>query len=516
VRQPRSSGNVIRAAQSLMVYPDRMIDLPLAAPRFAALGRPYAVEITSTPLPDPQLLHFNTALAESLGIDAAAVDLTETVAGNIPWPGVSSTASVYAGHQFGQFVPQLGDGRALLIAEIQDRHGRPQELQLKGAGPTPYSRFADGRAVLRSSIREYLCSEAMHALGIPTTRALSLVGSPQPVRRETIETAAVVCRVAPSFVRFGHFEFWYYRGEHERLGPLADHVIATHFPELVGREDRYAAWLGEVVERTARLMAQWQAAGFCHGVMNTDNFSVLGLTLDYGPFGFMDQFDAGHICNHTDEAGRYAWDRQPQIGHWNCSKLLQATLPLLHGDGEEAVKIATAILDRYPPMYAATMTRRWQEKLGLRSADGAGQPEDAELINRWMQLLHRSHADFTRSFRHLSRVRTDTDALPLPLRDEITDIEGFDAWLIDYRARLRSEHGDDAERASRMNAVNPKYVLRNHLAQAAIEQAEAGDASEIGRLFTLLQKPFDEQTEFDGYAAEPPPEARQIEVSCSS
>lgn len=501
-----------------------MIDLPRSTPRFAALGSPYAVEVAPTALPAPALLHFNAALADDLGLDPATAPspgFTAIMAGNAPWPGAQTpTASVYAGHQFGVFVPQLGDGRALLVAEIDDRAGRPRELQLKGAGATPYSRFADGRAVLRSSIREYLCSEAMHALGIPTTRALALVGSPQPVRRETVETAAVVCRVAPSFVRFGHFEFWYYRGEPERLAPLADHVIDMHFPHLAGRPDRYGAWLAEVVERTARLMAQWQAVGFCHGVMNTDNFSVLGLTLDYGPFGFIDGFDAGHICNHTDEGGRYAWDKQPQIGHWNCSKLLQATLPLLADDGEEAVRIATAILDRYPPVYAATMTRLWQRKLGLRDdgdeGGGSGRPEDAELINRWMTLLHRSHADFTRSFRHLAQVRTDDDTPPLPLRDEIADPEGFDAWLIDYRSRLRGAQSDDAERAARMNAVNPKYVLRNHLAQTAIEKAEAGDTGEIDTLFRLLSQPFDEQPEFERYAAEPPPEARQIEVSCSS
>lgn len=493
-----------------------MSALPAAVPRFSTLGEPYLAAVPTTPLPAPRLLHLNTALADSLGIDpslAAAPGFVAQMAGNEPWPGVPSPyASVYAGHQFGQFVPQLGDGRALLIAEIADRRGEPQELQLKGAGPTPYSRFGDGRAVLRSSVREYLASEAMHALGIPTTRALALVGSPLPVRRETMETAAVVCRVAPSFVRFGHFEFWYYRGEPARLAPLADHVIDTHFPQFAGSVDRYGDWLAEVVERTARLMAQWQAVGFCHGVMNTDNFSVLGLTLDYGPYGFMDGFDAGHVCNHTDENGRYAWDRQPQIGHWNGSKLLQATLPLLAEDGEAAVQIATAILDRYPPMYAATMTRLWRQKLGFVE----DRADDIELINRWMSLLHRSRADFTRSFRHLSAVRTGTDALPLPLRDEIADVEGFDAWLVDYRARLRAEQSDDAERAARMNAVNPRYVLRNHLAQAAIEKAEAGDASEIDTLFRLLQKPFDEQLELDRYAAEPPPEARRIEVSCSS
>ena len=283
--------------------------LTAITPRFAALGEPYSTAIPARPLPAPSLLHVNAALADQLGLSPsiASPEFAALMAGNTAWPGYESRASVYAGHQFGQFVPQLGDGRALLIAEIDDRNGQPQELQLKGAGPTPYSRHADGRAVLRSSIREYLCSEAMHGLGIPTTRALALVGSPQPVRRETVETAAVVCRVAPSFLRFGHFEFWYYRGETERLKPLADLLIDQHFPEFTGKPDRHALWLTEVVRRTAVLMAHWQAVGFCHGVMNTDNFSALGLTIDYGPFGFLDAFDSHHICNHSDDSGRYAW-----------------------------------------------------------------------------------------------------------------------------------------------------------------------------------------------------------------
>jgi uncharacterized protein YdiU (UPF0061 family) len=492
-----------------------MTSLPVAEPRFGALGAPYVVPVPARPLPAPKLLHVNSRLADELGLDAqltASAEFAEIMAGNRAWPGYDARASVYAGHQFGQFVPQLGDGRALLIAETLDRAGQPREIQLKGAGPTPYSRHADGRAVLRSSIREYLCSEAMHALGIPSTRALALVGSPQPVRREMLETAAVVCRVAPSFARFGHFEFWYYRNEPERLKPMADHVIEHHFPELAGRPDRYAAWLTEVVRRTAELMAQWQAVGFCHGVMNTDNFSALGLTLDYGPFGFMDAFESGHICNHTDEGGRYAWDRQPMIGHWNCTKLLQATLPLLADTAKEAVDIAQPIADSYAAAYAEAMIRRWADKIGLRELrDG-----DADLIDRLLNLLDRSHSDFTRSFRHLSRVRTDTDEPAHGARDEIVDLAAFDAWVEDYRARLRGEQSDDTERARRMNAVNPKYVLRNHLAQTAIERAEAGDASEIGRLFTLLQHPFDEQPAFEHYAAEPPAEARHIEVSCSS
>ena len=485
-------------------------------PRFAVLGSPYVERVPTTPVPAPHLLHFNEALTAELDLDplqAPGVDSwADLLGGNQPWPGYAPCSTVYSGHQFGVYVPQLGDGRAHLIAEIAGRDGRVRELQLKGSGPTPYSRFADGRAVLRSSIREYLCSEAMHALGIPTTRALSLVSSPQPVRRETMESAAIVCRVAPSFLRFGHFEFYYYNDQIEQLRKLADHVIVEHFPELAGRPDRHAAWLAEVIERTARLMAHWQAVGFCHGVMNTDNFSILGLTLDYGPYGFIDAFDAGHICNHSDEGGRYAYQQQPRIGHWNCSRLLQATLPLLADEADKAVEIATGILDRYPEAYATHVTRLWADKLGLREL----REDDPALINELLTLMHRGHSDFTRTFRHLSRVRTDNDEPAIGVREEITDLEAFDAWVGQYRTRLRAEGTDDRERAARMNAVNPKYVLRNHLAQAAIAKAQAGDYSEIDLLMTLLRRPFDEQPERESYAAEPPAELRHIEVSCSS
>jgi uncharacterized protein YdiU (UPF0061 family) len=315
--------------------------------------------------------------------------------------------------------------------------------------------------------------------------------------------------MAPSHVRFGNFEVFYYREQYDKLQPLADHVITEHFPQHVGN---YASWLTEVIERTARLMAQWQCVGFCHGVKNTDNMSILGLTLDYGPYGFLDGFDANHICNHTDEGGRYAYDRQPSIGHWNVSRLLQATLPLLHADAEQAVPIAQGILDHFGPAYATAVTAGWRAKLGLLEA----QDNDPDLINRLLNLMHRGKSDFTRTFRHLSLLRTDDDAAATVIRDEITDVEAFDAWVVDYRARLRSEQSDDAARAIRMNAVNPKYVLRNYLAQRAIEAAQRGDASEIETLMTILRRPFDEHPEHEAYAAEPPPEARLIEVSCSS
>ncbi|HWV18356.1 MAG TPA: YdiU family protein [Rhodocyclaceae bacterium] len=493
--------------------------LPALDPSYAALGAPYNLPIPATPLPEVELLHVAPALAADLGFDsdtlsnpALRAQFCELMAGNRPWPGYESRASVYSGHQFGVYVPQLGDGRALMLAEIRDSRGQHMELQLKGAGLTPYSRHADGRAVLRSSIREYLCSEAMHALGIPTTRALSLVGSPQPVYRERVETAAVVCRTAPSFVRFGHFEFFYHTGQHERLAPLADHVINEHFPELSGRPDRYVSWLIQVVERTAQLIAQWQAVGFCHGVMNTDNMSVLGLTLDYGPFGFLDAFDFGHICNHSDEQGRYAYGMQPEIAQWNLSRLLQACFPLLSDDDDAALDIARNIYDKYAPAYGIAARQHWAGKLGFQEV----REGDDAIINELLSIMHRSKSDFTLSFRKLALIASHSDQPASGVREDIMDIAAFDAWVPKYRARLQAENSDDAERAARMHTVNPLYVLRNHLAQAAIEQAERGNLDELDRLARVLASPYTQQPGMEAYAAPPPEHLRHLEVSCSS
>ena len=490
--------------------------MPPLQPVFSALGDAFGTPVFATPIPEPSLVHFNAPLAEALGFDVEPnpqAALIQLLAGNLSWPGYAPYAMVYAGHQFGNWVPQLGDGRALLIAEIETPAGTRQELQLKGSGPTPYSRGLDGRAVLRSSIREYLGSEAMHALGVPTTRCLSLIASTEPVQREITETVAVVCRTAPSFVRFGHFEYFSERGEQRELATLADHIIDEHFPHLRGQPQRHADWLTEVVERTARLMAHWQSLGICHGVMNTDNFSVLGLTLDYGPFAFMDRFRQHHVCNHSDFEGRYAYSAQPQIGQWNCSRLLRACLPLLSDDRESALEIATAVFERYAPAYAQAMQRRWCDKLGLLELrDG-----DMDLVNGFLAVLQRGKSDFTRSFRQLSRVEANSPEPAKLVRDGMADPEGFDRWVEDYRARLRSEQaGDDAARAQRMNRVNPKFVLRNHLAQTAIERAELGDFSEVGRLMDLLCRPFDEQPEWETYADEPPLDKRSLELSCSS
>jgi len=372
---------------------------------------------------------------------------------------------------------------------------------------TPYSRMGDGRAVLRSSIREFLCSEAMAALGIPTSRALCVTGSDHFVMRESPESAAVATRMAPSFVRFGSFEHWFYNERHGELKLLADHVIDNFYPQLRAEAAPYHALLAEVTRRTAHLMAQWQAVGFMHGVMNTDNMSILGLTLDYGPFGFMDAFDAQHICNHSDNNGRYSYAMQPQIGHWNCYALGQALLPLI----VEVDDVHDA-LSCYKPEFARRLDQLLHAKLGLQSVLA----EDENLIDRMFALLQANHADFTLFFRHLGDLQLDRVDNDTAIRDLFIDRAACDAWLEQYRGRLKQEGSVDTMRKSAMHAVNPKYVLRNYLAQNAIEKAQNKDFSEIARLLSVLEKPFDEQPENAHYAAQPPDWASSLEVSCSS
>jgi uncharacterized protein YdiU (UPF0061 family) len=438
------------------------------------------------------------------------------LSGNAQWPGMAPMATVYSGHQFGVWAGQLGDGRALLLGEIDTPVG-PQEIQLKGAGATPYSRRADGRAVLRSSVREFLCSEAMHALGVPTTRALSLIASPQPVRRETIETAAVVSRVAPSFIRFGHFEHFAHSGEpghHEALQALVDFVVTQHYPYVQDAPNRALALLDELVTRTAELMAAWQSVGFCHGVMNTDNMSILGLTIDYGPFGFLDGFDPDHICNHSDDRGRYSWNNQPQIGYWNLRALAQALLPLIP-EAKEDNQVVIDVLQTYEQRFPQAMRARWRAKLGLITP----QDDDGQLAVDLLKLMAPARVDFTILFRRLCDFRADrapSDPANAPVRDLFLDREAFDAWAQRYTARLQAESSVDAERAARMRRANPLYVLRNHMAETAIKRAQAGDYSEVQRLYQLLQKPFDEQAGCEADAAFPPDWAQGIEVSCSS
>ncbi|MDP3083970.1 MAG: YdiU family protein [Rubrivivax sp.] len=470
------------------------------------LGAGFHVDLPAQPLPEPHWVARSAALAAELGWSdwLASDDALALLSGH---GDAGLLATVYSGHQFGSWAGQLGDGRALLVGEAETALGR-REVQLKGSGLTPYSRMGDGRAVLRSSIREFLCSEAMHALGIPTTRALAIVGSALPVRRESVETAAVVTRVAPSFLRFGHFEhFAHTAADPAALRRLADATIERYFPEHRGSAAPYAGLLETVTRRTARLMAQWQAVGFCHGVMNTDNISMLGLTIDYGPFGFLDAFDPGHICNHSDHSGRYAFARQPQIGFWNLHALAQALLPLI--DDQDA---ALAALEPYKTEFPDAFLAAMRAKLGLASA----RDEDRDLVDDLLRRMAADRADFSITWRRLAAFDSAAGAANTALRDLFIEREAFDAWALRYAERLRVEASVDAERAPRMNRVNPKYVLRNHLAETAIERARAGDFTEVQRLQRVLERPFDEQPEHDADAAFPPAWAQQLEVSCSS
>jgi len=485
------------------------LDLGLAwHNRFADLGEAFYTRLAPTPLPEPHWVGTSPAVADLLGLDRdwlASPAALDAFTGNLPIAGAQPLASVYSGHQFGHWAGQLGDGRAILLGEVDTPSG-PQEVQLKGAGLTPYSRMGDGRAVLRSSIREFLCSEAMHGLGIPTSRALCVTGSPAPVYRETLETAAVVTRVAPSFIRFGHFEHFSHSGQHDELRRLADFVIDRFYPACrEGTGNPYAALLEAVSARTATMVAQWQAVGFCHGVMNTDNMSILGLTIDYGPFQFLDAFNPAHICNHSDTGGRYAYIRQPNIAYWNLFALGQALLPLMDEQQQ-----ALDALEPYKALFPAEQQLRMGAKLGLASL----QAGDTELVESLMQLLAKDAVDFTIFFRRLCSAVTG----PLePVRDLFLQREAFDAWAVRWRDRLVDPSAFDAElTATAMREVNPRIVLRNHLGQVAIELAQKGDFSEVDRLVKALAAPFDEregETDLEDF---PPEWASQIEISCSS
>ena len=443
----------------------------------------------------PRLLHANPKAAALIGMDAGAFSdpaFTQVFSGHAPLGDFTPLAMVYSGHQFGVWAGQLGDGRALLIGQARGFGGALWDIQLKGAGQTPYSRFADGRAVMRSTIREYLCSEALAALGIPTTRALAIIATNEQVHRETAEPGAVLTRLARSHIRFGHFEHFFHKGQHDQVRALADHVIEEYFPTLVGD---YPAWFGEVVRRTAELMAAWQSVGFAHGVMNTDNMSILGLTLDYGPFGFMEAYDPGFICNHTDQQGRYAFDMQPAIGHWNLRALAFALSSLIEKD------LLISALDTYEGIYRKRYRALIRAKLGLTS----NVPGDDQLLGDLLNLMAKTRADYTLSFRNLSGEDQDWLALFGP---ENTDAE---AWLSRYRVRTESEP------VLELDKVNPKYVLRNWVAETAIRAVEDhGDIATLDRIFKLVQSPFEKHSGDEVFAAPPPPELCNLEVSCSS
>jgi uncharacterized protein YdiU (UPF0061 family) len=493
--------------------------------------------VNPTPVASPRLLGWAEAVGEMLGI--ARPDTTgpaiETLGGNRVLPGMAPYAARYGGHQFGVWAGQLGDGRAITLGEAIAPDGARYDLQLKGAGRTPYSRTADGRAVLRSSVREFMCSEAMHYLGVPTTRALSLVATGETVIRDMFydgnpepEPGAIVCRVAPSFVRFGNFEILAANDELETLKRLADYVIARHFPEFsIASPETYARWFEAICRRTAVMVAGWTRVGFVHGVMNTDNMSILGLTIDYGPYGWLEGFDPGWTPNTTDAQGRrYRYGAQPQIAQWNLSRFAGALLSLVEKAALEQG------LEIYRDTFERESSRMTAEKLGLTALDREG---DEELLSEMFEVLQRVETDMTLFFRLLAAVPCDgaadsvaDTALIEPLRRAFYSEDAFEAahsarlaaWLRRYISRVREDNLPPAERIARMNRANPKYVLRNYLAQLAIDALATGDASVMERLMTVLQRPYDEQPEHDDLAERRPEWARNrpgcSALSCSS
>ena len=476
--------------------------------RFARLGDAFSTTVLPEPIAEPRLVIASEAALALLDLDPSQAQLplfAELFSGHKLWSEADPRAMVYSGHQFGSYNPRLGDGRGLLLGEIYNDAGEHWDLHLKGAGQTPYSRMGDGRAVLRSSIREFLASEALHALGIPTSRAACVIGSSTPVWRETQERAAMVLRLAQSHVRYGSLEYFYYTKQPEQLKELVDHVLTLHYPQCQEQPEPYLAMFREIVERNAELIAKWQAYGFCHGVMNTDNMSILGITFDFGPFAFLDDFDQHFICNHSDHEGRYSYSNQVPIAQWNLSALAQALTPFI---SVEALREAIGL---FLPLYQTHYLDLMRRRLGLTSAEDS----DEELVGRLLQLMQNSGVDYTLFFRRLGD-EPAADAVR-QLRDDFIDIKGFDGWAQAYQERIARD-GDDTDQArqTRMHAVNPLYILRNYLAQNAIEAAEKGDYSEVRRLHSVLCNPFTEQPGMSDYARRPPDWGKHLEISCSS
>ena len=478
---------------------------------FARLGDLFFTRVEPSGLPNPKLVSINNQAAKLLDMESA--DLSENwflqwASGNQTLPDSDPLAMVYSGHQFGGYSPQLGDGRGLLLGEVEGSEGK-WDLHLKGAGKTPYSRFGDGRAVLRSTIREYLCSEAMHGLGITSTRALCITVGEEPVYRETVEPAAMLIRLARSHIRFGSFEYFHHTRKRDCVKRLADHVIEQHLPELLvetaNKENCYLEMFRHSVHSTARLIAHWQSVGFAHGVMNTDNMSMIGETMDYGPFGFLDAYDPDFICNHSDTGGRYAFKRQPMIGLWNCNALANALTSLL------SVEQLTMVLEEYEPLFFTTLLHLQRQKLGLLEQH----PEDQSLIDELLALMAENQVDHTIFFRNLCSFDENNDNPDL--RDLFLNRGAFDHWAKKYRDRLAVEQRNLTDRQSSMMKTNPKYVFRNYMAEIAIRKAEdKQDYSEIDRMLRLLQSPFDEHPDCEEYAKHPPAWSQQLSVSCSS
>ena len=462
---------------------------------FADLPEDFFHKQTWTPFDNPKLIHFNKELAELLGLpkDLDPEDMVPYVNGTKTFKHSAPLSMAYAGHQFGSWVPQLGDGRGILLGQLRTNDGL-MDLHIKGAGKTPYSRFGDGRAVLRSTIREYLCGEAMHHLGIPSSRSLIMIGSDEPVFRETTEFGAMMVRVAKTHIRFGHFEYLMHNKKSEFIPILLNHVIESYFPELKESKDGYTDLFKKIVSSTAGLIAKWQAFGFAHGVMNTDNMSILGETFDFGPFGFLDEYNPSFICNHSDHSGRYAFNNQPSIGLWNCHALAAALKDHIE------IEQTKEIINSYEQFFYDELTRLYRKKLGLIKEE----KDDLKLVEELLTWMKDHEKDYTNTFRALADGNKN-------FTDEVGQ-----AWFKKYQERLDREASNETERNALMNSSNPQYILRNYLAQEAIQAAEIGDFSALNLLIEVLKKPYVKNENYNKFSEAPPEWANKLEISCSS
>jgi uncharacterized protein YdiU (UPF0061 family) len=472
---------------------------------YARLPEHFYARVLPTPVAAPGILRLNQPVAEQLGLDPAALSSptgAAILAGNLIPEGAEPIAMAYAGHQYAQFVPSLGDGRAILLGELIDRNGVRRDIHLKGAGRTPFSRMGDGRAVLGPVLREYVLGEAMAGLGIPTTRALAMVATGEEVYRERIESGAVLVRVAAGHVRVGTFEYFARRGNTEAVQTLADYVIARHYPDCAEADQPYQALLEQVVTRQAELIAQWMLVGFIHGVMNTDNVAISGETIDYGPCAFMDAFHPQTVYSSIDRNGRYAWDQQPRIGYWNLTQLANCLLPLLGDDEDGAKQTALAALDTYGKAFQARYYGGLRMKIGLLDERAGDDDLALDLLGR----MASQQADFTNTFRALSDVDADDPTTDEPVRRLFADPEAYDQWAAQWRERLTSQSQADRERRAAMCAANPVYIPRNHRVQQAIDAANDGDLSLLDRLLEVVSQPFQDQPERAEYQQSPSPD----------
>ncbi|MGO2355197.1 MAG: protein adenylyltransferase SelO [Marinomonas foliarum] len=467
---------------------------------FASLGEAFSSKTLIQPLHEQRLVEFNQSLATFLSIDIKSTETKRILSGEEPLP--SSLSMVYAGHQFGGFSPQLGDGRGVLLGEVRGLDGLLYDLHMKGAGPTPYSRRGDGRAVLRSCIREYLASEAMVALSVPSSRALALYDSREAVYRETPEAGAMLLRTSQGHIRFGHFEYFFSQGKQEELDQLIEYCLKHYYPDSLKSESPLEDMLTEVVKRTARMVAKWQSVGFQHGVMNTDNFSFTGETIDYGPYGFMEDYEPNWVCNHSDHEGRYAFSRQPGVGLWNLNCLMRCFSKHLERDQ------LIAILQCYEPELQSHYDVLMMQKMGLSSVE-----ELHELLPPLLLILTAEKMDYTIFFRLLSHLEKDNFN---PLLDEVVDRQRLSQWLKRYQSARLSDSTNWEQAGHEMLQANPKFVLRNYLAHEVILAAEHGDYLPFRRLLNVLNQPFNEHPESNALAQRAPDWGKSLEVSCSS